>query len=183
MSQKIRNDIGTIVEFSKEIEQILKKDFNAKGKGLHGLLNSIKNYKLPDKTLKSLRWIASTRNKVLHEEDIEIKNIKQFIETSKKIIIELKTLRIIEKIKTNLKIYLNSNHNDLNQLISQAEKKLPNEIIISLKKISTIKKINNQFEQDAIDVMVKLDNFIKKEKTLLGKLLSIIRYLKSFYNK
>jgi hypothetical protein len=70
-------DIETAVRYSKEIEGLLEMKFGAAGRGLHEKLTSIEG-KLSDEVLKNLRYIATIRNKVVHENDFEIKNLPEF---------------------------------------------------------------------------------------------------------
>lgn len=72
---KIDNLHELAAKTSKEIESMLKSRYNASGKGLHELLNSVEE-SLDKRTIRILRKIATLRNKVIHE-DSRI-NINEF---------------------------------------------------------------------------------------------------------
>jgi len=61
-----------VLEKTKKIESILNK-MGAEGKGLHEKSQSIEN-KLDTNILKSIKFIATVRNKLLHEEDFILQN-------------------------------------------------------------------------------------------------------------
>ncbi len=76
-----------VIEYSKKIEKILEKKFGAQGKGLHSKLSSVED-KLDPILVKKIRYIASIRNKLVHEENF--KDLpKNFIKTNKEVIKEL----------------------------------------------------------------------------------------------
>ena len=56
-------DIGIAVEASKGLETKLAESFNAEGKGLHEKVTSVES-ELPHSLVKTLRYIASIRNKL-----------------------------------------------------------------------------------------------------------------------
>jgi hypothetical protein len=75
MQRKIH--IGEIVERSKRLEAKLKT-MNAEGRGLHEQTTSIQD-KLGDELSKYLRFIATVRNKAVHEPDFDVAaNIEDF---------------------------------------------------------------------------------------------------------
>ncbi|ORT51744.1 hypothetical protein ST37_05205 [Vibrio sp. qd031] len=61
------SDIELVVSRSRRLEALLKSQFHAEGKGLHQLINSVEE-RLPHDIIKKLRYIATIRNKVVHEE-------------------------------------------------------------------------------------------------------------------
>ena len=76
-----------IIEYNKKIESLLTEKFQASGKGLHTKLTSVET-KLSADLVKKIRYIASVRNKLVHEDDY--KNVpKDFIKTNKEVIKEL----------------------------------------------------------------------------------------------
>jgi hypothetical protein len=74
------NDYELAIKYSKTLEQILKDRFGAKGKGLHECTSSVEA-KLDAKTVKKLRYVATIRNKLVHDADYaKIDNKRQFKE-------------------------------------------------------------------------------------------------------
>jgi hypothetical protein len=61
------SDIDRVIKASRKIESELVRNFQAKGKGLNGKLNSVER-KLPAALVKRIRYIATIRNKVVHDE-------------------------------------------------------------------------------------------------------------------
>lgn len=59
-----------VIKKTKKIETILVK-MGATGKGLHEKVSSIEHL-IDDNTIKSIRFVASIRNKLLHEDDFEM---------------------------------------------------------------------------------------------------------------
>ena len=59
-----------VIEKTKKIETILVK-MGADGKGLHEKVSSIEHL-IDEKIVKSIRFIASIRNKLLHEDNFEM---------------------------------------------------------------------------------------------------------------
>ena len=59
-----------LIKKTKKIETILVK-MGAEGKGLHEKVSSIEHL-IEEKTVKSIRFVASIRNKLLHEDDFEM---------------------------------------------------------------------------------------------------------------
>lgn len=61
------SDIDRVVKSSRKIETQLVRNLGASGKGLNGKLNSVEN-KLPSALVKRIRYIATIRNKVVHDD-------------------------------------------------------------------------------------------------------------------
>lgn len=61
------SDIDRVVKASRKIESQLVRNFQAKGKGLNGKVNSVES-KLPSALVKRIRYIATIRNKVVHDD-------------------------------------------------------------------------------------------------------------------
>jgi hypothetical protein len=73
------NDYQLVIESSKELEYVLEKEFQAEGRGLHEKLSSIE-HKLPASTIKSIRYIASVRNALIHDRNVrKLDNRDMFI--------------------------------------------------------------------------------------------------------
>ncbi len=72
------SDIDLVVSRSKRLELLLKQHFHAEGKGLHQLVTSVEE-RLPHDVIKKLRYIATIRNKVVHESYKLKKDKKDFL--------------------------------------------------------------------------------------------------------
>jgi hypothetical protein len=83
------NQLGKIVKISKQFESILQNN-GAFGKGLHQKISSLES-DLPRPLVKRLRWIATIRNKAVHEEDFKLENASEFFKVCKTTLKELKT--------------------------------------------------------------------------------------------
>ena len=59
-----------VIKKAKKIESILS-DMGAEGKGLNEKLDSIK-HRFDEKIIKAIRFIATIRNKLLHEDNFEM---------------------------------------------------------------------------------------------------------------
>ena len=71
------SDIEIAVKNSKILEQLLESKFGAVGKGLHQKVDSV-THRLDGATVKRLRWIATLRNKVVHE-DFAVENVAEYV--------------------------------------------------------------------------------------------------------
>jgi hypothetical protein len=60
------NDYELAIKSSKELEHILEKEFHASGKGLHEKISSVSSA-LPAELVKNMRYLATIRNKLVHE--------------------------------------------------------------------------------------------------------------------
>jgi hypothetical protein len=65
----VSSDIDLVITTTRRIESLLEKYFGAIGKGLHEKLSSVETSVLPE-LVKRIRFIASLRNKMLHEEHV-----------------------------------------------------------------------------------------------------------------
>ncbi len=79
-----------VIERTKEIESILKNE-GAVGRGLHSQLSSME-HRLDKKLIKQIRFIATVRNKLLHEHNYTMsqKDYKIFDNVSIEVIGKLK---------------------------------------------------------------------------------------------
>lgn len=59
--------IENTVEFTRKIEALLVEELRAEGRGLHEKVSSVER-KLPGPLVKRLRYIASVRNKMMHDD-------------------------------------------------------------------------------------------------------------------
>lgn len=71
------SDIEIAVKGSKLIEGLLEQKLGATGKGLHSKLTSVEN-SISASMVSKIRYIASTRNAVVHETDATIRNVADF---------------------------------------------------------------------------------------------------------
>lgn len=60
------SDTDKVLEISKALEHFLETNYNAQGKGLHEKVSSVEN-RLDAQLVKDLRFIATIRNKMVHE--------------------------------------------------------------------------------------------------------------------
>ena len=66
----MKSDIDMAVQWSKRLEALLEKGCGATGRGLHEKLDSVQDH-LPGGLVRRLRFIATVRNKIVHEADYE----------------------------------------------------------------------------------------------------------------
>ncbi|WP_070962922.1 DUF4145 domain-containing protein [Vibrio sonorensis] len=71
------SDIEKVVLRTRKIEKLLRMQYHAEGKGLHQLITSCEE-RLPHDVIAKLRYIATIRNKVVHEEDFKLDNTQDF---------------------------------------------------------------------------------------------------------
>ncbi|MBD3671091.1 MAG: DUF4145 domain-containing protein [Gammaproteobacteria bacterium] len=62
------NDLERAVRASKQIEARLERQFGARGKGLHEKVSSVER-SLPAALVKRIRYVATLRNKLVHEDN------------------------------------------------------------------------------------------------------------------
>ncbi|MFW2373665.1 MAG: DUF4145 domain-containing protein [Gammaproteobacteria bacterium] len=63
------SDIDLAVKSSKKIESTLERVLGAQGKGLHEKVSSVEG-KIPTALVKRIRYIATIRNKLIHEDNV-----------------------------------------------------------------------------------------------------------------
>lgn len=73
---------------SKKAEHLLEKNYDAYGHGLHEKLSSVEG-KISPALVKKLRYVATIRNKLIHEYDYELEDSKEFHNAAKQAITEL----------------------------------------------------------------------------------------------
>jgi len=83
-------EIETAIRYSKEIEGLLETRFGAEGRGLHEKASSVE-HQLPSEILKKLRYIATIRNKVVHETGYQIDNFENFVSSCEEALNFLRT--------------------------------------------------------------------------------------------
>lgn len=75
------NQIEAAVTLSRTLETILVDKFNATGKGLHEKVTSAERF-LPADLVRQIRYIATIRNAVVHEDGYQMSNVPEFISTA-----------------------------------------------------------------------------------------------------
>lgn len=63
------NDYQLAIETTKELEFLLSSEFQGEGKGLHEKVSSIEP-SLPPPTVRAMRYLASVRNQLIHNRDV-----------------------------------------------------------------------------------------------------------------
>lgn len=76
------SEIEHVVILTRQLESLLKKRYHAQGKGLHQLISSCET-RLPHELILQLRYVATVRNRLLHEEGYTLDNPKQFYQQAK----------------------------------------------------------------------------------------------------
>ena len=71
------SQIELAVSLSRRLESLLEEKYQATGKGLHEKVSSIETT-LPSQLVKSLRYIATIRNSVVHEQGFVIEDLAGF---------------------------------------------------------------------------------------------------------
>lgn len=84
------------VNGTKRIEAILEQKFAASGRGLYEKMATA-NMKLPEALQKRIRYVATLRNKTMHEEGFEIPNIPEYVKTCQSIVAQLEHLHANRK--------------------------------------------------------------------------------------
>ncbi|AUI87276.1 DUF4145 domain-containing protein [Vibrio azureus] len=72
------SDIEKVVMRTRRLEKLLRTQYHADGKGLHQMITSCED-RLPHDVIAKLRFIATVRNKVVHEEDYTLNDRKGFL--------------------------------------------------------------------------------------------------------
>ncbi len=89
--------IESAVRGSKRIEAILRDGFDAKGKGLHEYLSDVE-HRIPIDVVRKARFIASVRNKVVHQDE-EIFDIDEFNQSVEIVVTNLRSLLAQERVE------------------------------------------------------------------------------------
>ncbi|EGZ09831.1 hypothetical protein PHYSODRAFT_522589 [Phytophthora sojae] len=89
------NDYQLAIEASKELEYLLEKEFGAFGQGLHERVSSVESA-IPAPTVRSIRYVATLRNRLIHDRDVRaLPDRQKFIQKFDDAMVELNI--IIEK--------------------------------------------------------------------------------------
>ncbi|GEM81587.1 hypothetical protein VSU01S_38320 [Vibrio superstes NBRC 103154] len=73
------SDIDQVVTRTRRIEGLLRTRFHASGRGLHQLITDSEE-RLPHDVIAKLRYVATIRNKMLHEDGFKLEDRKQFLQ-------------------------------------------------------------------------------------------------------
>lgn len=71
------SDIEKVVVRTRKLEKLLRTQYHAEGRGLHQLITSCEE-RLPHDVISKLRFIATIRNKVVHEDDYQLDSKRDF---------------------------------------------------------------------------------------------------------
>ena len=72
------SDIEKVVKRTRRLEALLRLRYHADGRGLHQLVTSVEE-RLPHDVIAKLRYVATIRNKVVHDEDYQLDDRKHFL--------------------------------------------------------------------------------------------------------
>ncbi|ENM5899035.1 DUF4145 domain-containing protein [Vibrio mimicus] len=72
------SEIEQVVLRTRKLETLLREQYHAEGKGLHQLVTSCEE-RLPHDVIKKLRYVATIRNKIVHEDDFRLDDRKAFL--------------------------------------------------------------------------------------------------------
>ncbi|OOF09282.1 MULTISPECIES: DUF4145 domain-containing protein [Salinivibrio] len=76
------DEVAVVIKHSRRLESLLRQHYHADGKGLHQLVDSCQK-RLPNDVIGKLRFVATIRNKVVHEEGFEVDDLRQFVSVCK----------------------------------------------------------------------------------------------------
>ncbi|MGC9421291.1 DUF4145 domain-containing protein [Vibrio sp.] len=71
------SEIEQVVLRTRRLETLLRQQYHAQGKGLHQLISSCEE-RLPHDVIARLRYIATIRNKIVHEDHYQLEDRKAF---------------------------------------------------------------------------------------------------------
>ncbi|MEZ6140235.1 MAG: hypothetical protein R3B84_06650 [Zavarzinella sp.] len=63
-------DYELVIKWCKTFEQMLEQGLGAQGRGLHEKVSAVQT-KLPEALVKKLRFVATIRNKLVHESSMD----------------------------------------------------------------------------------------------------------------
>lgn len=167
------SSIEKAVTYSKKLENLLVQELQAEGRGLHEKVSSVET-ELPHKLVKQIRWIATLRNKVVHEE-FTIEDIDDFEVSCNEAIESLKI--IIENIKfqkkeaelAKLKERKQTDSGTVHPKTITIEKEiLVNKSSLLLKSLLLLSLIINFILYVNLNTTLKDNNALKKENTSLS---------------
>lgn len=71
------SEIEQVVLRTRRLETLLRQQYHAQGKGLHQLISSSEE-RLPHDIIAKLRYVATIRNKIVHEDHYHLEDRKVF---------------------------------------------------------------------------------------------------------
>lgn len=71
------SEIEQVVVRTRRLETLLRQQYHAQGKGLHQLISSCEE-RLPHDIIAKLRYVATIRNKIVHEDHYHLEDRKAF---------------------------------------------------------------------------------------------------------
>lgn len=77
-------DITPVVKVAKRIESLLVEKYGAEGRGLHEKFTSVQN-RVPAELHKTIRYVATVRNKAVHEDDYELDDAQGFLSQAERV--------------------------------------------------------------------------------------------------
>lgn len=84
-------EIETTLRYTKELESLLVTQLGASGKGLHEKTTSVED-RLPRELERKLRFIASVRNKLMHEDGYQVDNFEGFVSSCELALVSVRAL-------------------------------------------------------------------------------------------
>ncbi|HOO32763.1 MAG TPA: hypothetical protein PK466_10005 [Thermotogota bacterium] len=87
--------IEEVVRLTREIESLLDQ-LGASGRGMHEKISSVEN-KFDKETIKKMRWVATLRNKTMHEHGFKIDSMSEFKAVASDLIKQLKKMNKSKK--------------------------------------------------------------------------------------
>ncbi|UTV27831.1 DUF4145 domain-containing protein [Photobacterium atrarenae] len=75
-------NIELVVTRTRRLERLLRQHYHAEGKGLHQLITSCER-RLPHEIIPTLRFVATVRNKIVHEDGYQLDDKAGFIAACK----------------------------------------------------------------------------------------------------
>lgn len=75
-------DLNKIVWATKRLEALLEQKFGATGRGLHEKLSSVES-RIPMDLRKKIRYLATIRNKAVHEDGYELESMERYLATAR----------------------------------------------------------------------------------------------------
>lgn len=82
------SQIEAVVKLSRTLESLLEQKYQATGKGLHEKVTSVEA-QLPEALVKQLRYIATIRNSVVHEDGFVVPDLMKFTAAGDAAVLEL----------------------------------------------------------------------------------------------
>lgn len=110
------SDFKAIIDAVKGIEATLVEKFGAEGRGLHEKLSSVEAH-IPSNLQRSIRYLATLRNKAMHEEGYEIKDPAAYLRQAIEVRAQLLTLGNPAKSGTRAPAQLPSDSTATNKLL------------------------------------------------------------------